>query len=106
MPGKVTIPGGEKVTIRNGKLHVPDNPVIAFIEGDGTGPDIWRASQRVLDAAVDKAYGGRRKIAWCEVYAGEKAFNRFGDWLPEETVTAFNHGASANGERKTFDATP
>ncbi|HEY8517942.1 MAG TPA: NADP-dependent isocitrate dehydrogenase [Candidatus Binatia bacterium] len=73
----------------DGKLQVPDNPIIPFIEGDGTGPDIWRAAQRVFDAAVAKAYGGKRKIAWCEVYAGEKAFNKFGDWLPEETVTAF-----------------
>jgi isocitrate dehydrogenase len=73
----------------DGKLQVPDRPILPFIEGDGTGPDIWRASQRVFDAAVAKAYGGKRKIAWCEVYAGEKAFNRFNDWLPEETVTAF-----------------
>ncbi len=73
----------------DGRLQVPDRPILPFIEGDGTGPDIWRASRHVLDAAVEKAYGGRRKIAWCEVYAGEKAFNRFGDWLPEETVTAF-----------------
>ena len=73
----------------DGKLQVPDNPILPFIEGDGTGPDIWAASQRVFDAAVAKAYGGKRKIAWCEVYAGEKAFNQFKDWLPEETVTAF-----------------
>ena len=73
----------------DGKLQVPDNPILPFIEGDGTGPDIWRASQRVFDAAVAKAYGGKRKIAWCEVYAGEKAFNQVKDWLPEETVTAF-----------------
>jgi isocitrate dehydrogenase len=73
----------------DGKLQVPDNPILPFIEGDGTGPDIWRASQRVFDAAVAKAYGGKRKIAWCEVYAGEKAFNQFKDWLPEETVSAF-----------------
>jgi isocitrate dehydrogenase len=73
----------------DGRLQVPDRPILPFIEGDGTGPDIWRASRHVLDAAVAKAYGGRRKIAWCEVFAGEKAFNRFGDWLPEETVTAF-----------------
>ncbi|MBU6281971.1 NADP-dependent isocitrate dehydrogenase, partial [bacterium] len=73
----------------DGRLQVPDRPILPFIEGDGTGPDIWRSSRHVLDAAVAKAYGGRRKIAWCEVYAGEKAFNRFGDWLPEETVTAF-----------------
>ncbi len=73
----------------DGKLQVPDRPIVPFIEGDGTGPDIWRATQRVLDAAVDKAYGGRRKIEWCEVYAGEKAFNRFKDWLPDETIQAF-----------------
>jgi isocitrate dehydrogenase len=72
-----------------GRLDVPDRPIIPFIEGDGTGPDIWRASQMVFDAAVDKAYGGRRRIAWKEVFAGEKAFNRFKNWLPDETVTAF-----------------
>jgi isocitrate dehydrogenase len=72
-----------------GKLQVPDNPVIPFIEGDGTGPDIWRASQRVFDAAVEKAYGGKRKIAWHEVLAGEKAFNTTKNWLPDETVEAF-----------------
>ncbi len=73
----------------DGKLVVPDHPIVPFIEGDGTGPDIWRAAQRVFDAAVEKAYGGRRSIAWCEAYAGEKAFNRFENWLPDETVTAF-----------------
>ena len=73
----------------DGRLVVPDRPIIPFIEGDGTGPDIWKASRFALDAAVAKAYGGKRSIAWCEVYAGEKAFNRFGDWLPEETVAAF-----------------
>ena len=74
----------------SGELHVPENPVIPFIEGDGTGPDIWRASQRVFDAAVEKAYGGKRKIAWYEVYAGEKAFNKFnGEWLPQGTVEAY-----------------
>jgi isocitrate dehydrogenase len=80
---------GAKVTIRDGKLRVPDRPIIPFIEGDGTGPDIWRASVRVLDAAVAKAYGGRRKIAWMEVFAGEKAFKQEGNWLPDETVEAF-----------------
>lgn len=80
---------GQKITIENGKLRVPDRPIIPFIEGDGTGRDIWRAARRVLDAAVAKAYGGRRQIAWMEVYAGEKSFNRFGTWLPDETVTAF-----------------
>ncbi len=82
--------GGEKITIDQGKLQVPDNPIIPFIEGDGTGRDIWRASVRVLDAAVEKAHKGQRKIHWMEVYAGEKAFNRYGSWLPDETITAFN----------------
>jgi isocitrate dehydrogenase len=82
-------PQGEKITIHSGKLNVPDQPVIPYVEGDGTGRDIWRASVRVFDAAVQKAYGGRRKIHWMEVYAGEKAFNNFGSWLPDETVQAF-----------------
>ncbi len=73
----------------NGQLEVPDDPIVPFIEGDGTGPDIWRAAKRVLDAAVEKAYGGKRRIAWWEVYAGQKAFDRFGEWLPEATVNAF-----------------
>ncbi|MFZ5639967.1 MAG: NADP-dependent isocitrate dehydrogenase [Bacillota bacterium] len=77
---------GEKIAIVNGKLQVPDNPVIPFIEGDGTGPDIWAAAVRVLDAAVEKAYSGRKKIDWLEVYAGEKAFNKFGEWLPADTL--------------------
>jgi isocitrate dehydrogenase len=72
-----------------GVLQVPDNPILPFIEGDGTGPDIWRASQRVLDAAVEFAYGGKKKIAWMEVYAGEKSFKKFGEWLPNDTVDAF-----------------
>jgi isocitrate dehydrogenase len=80
---------GEKITIDSGVLHVPDHPIIPFVEGDGTGRDIWRASVRVLDAAVAKAYT-HRSIRWMEVYAGEKAFNKFGAWLPEETVQAFN----------------
>jgi isocitrate dehydrogenase len=85
-----TVPPGEAIRIGSGgKLNVPDRPILPFIEGDGTGPDIWRASQAVFDAAVQKAYGAKRRIAWMEVYAGEKAFNRFKDWLPEETVTAF-----------------
>ena len=67
---------GAKITISGGKLHVPDHPILPFIEGDGTGPDIWRASVRVLDAAVEKAYGGKRKIPWMEVYAGEKSFTQ------------------------------
>lgn len=82
-------PDGEKITIHNGALRVPDHPIIPFVEGDGTGRDIWRAAVRVMDAAVEKAYGGKRKIHWMEVYAGEKAFNQFGSWLPEETVQAF-----------------
>ena len=79
---------GERIAFSNGRLQVPDRPIIPFIEGDGTGPDIWRASQRVFDAAVERAYGGKRKIAWMEVFAGEKAFTRFNDWLPQETVDA------------------
>src|SRR6187455_3836584 len=81
--------GGAKITMgANKKLQVPDNPIIPFIEGDGTGRDIWRASVRVFDAAVEKAYGGKRKIHWLEVYAGEKANNQFGTWLPDSTVQA------------------
>ncbi|MBN1306113.1 MAG: NADP-dependent isocitrate dehydrogenase [Anaerolineales bacterium] len=86
----VTVPaGGAKITIKDGVLQVPDNPIIPFVEGDGTGRDIWRASSRVFEAAVEKAYGGARKIHWMEVYAGEKAFKKFNSWLPEETVEAF-----------------
>ncbi len=81
-------PAGEHIRYENGKLIVPDRPVIPFVEGDGTGPDIWAATVRVLDAAVEKAYGGRRKIVWYEIFAGEKAYNRFGEWLPEPTVDA------------------
>jgi isocitrate dehydrogenase len=81
--------GGAKISIKNGVLNVPNNPIIPFIEGDGTGRDIWRASVRVLDAAVEKAYGGARKLHWMEVYAGEKAFTQFQSWLPEETLQAF-----------------
>jgi isocitrate dehydrogenase len=80
--------GGETITISGGKLNVPHHPIIPFIEGDGTGPDIWRASVRVLDAAVEKAYGGARQIHWLEVFAGEKANNNYGTWLPESTVQA------------------
>jgi isocitrate dehydrogenase len=79
---------GQKITIENGVLQVPSNPIIPFIEGDGTGPDIWAASKRVLDAAVEKAYKGDKKIAWYEVYAGEKAFNKYNSWLPADTLTA------------------
>src|ERR1700691_3448670 len=88
-PVHVQVPaGGRKITISNGALQVPDHPIIPFIEGDGTGRDIWRASVRVMDAAVRKAYAGRRKIHWLEVYAGEKAHKRTGSWLPDETVAA------------------
>ncbi|WP_172252349.1 NADP-dependent isocitrate dehydrogenase [Saccharibacillus deserti] len=79
---------GEQIQIENGTLVVPNNPVIPFIEGDGTGRDIWKASKRVFDAAVEKAYGGSKKIAWYEVFAGEKAFNTYGEWLPADTLTA------------------
>jgi len=80
---------GEKISIENGKLQVPDQPILPFIEGDGTGRDIWKASVKVFDAAVQKAYGGQRKIHWMEVYAGQKAYDNFGSWLPDETVEAF-----------------
>ncbi|OGL04881.1 MAG: isocitrate dehydrogenase (NADP(+)), partial [Candidatus Rokubacteria bacterium RIFCSPHIGHO2_02_FULL_69_13] len=83
------MPDAQKITVQDGRLRVPDQPIIPFIEGDGTGPDIWRASVRVLDAAVQKAYGGRRRIEWMEVFAGEKAFRKFNTWLPDETVDAF-----------------
>lgn len=86
---ELTPPEGAKVEINEGRLQVPDQPVIPFIEGDGIGPDIWAASQRVFDAAVEKAYGGARKIIWFEVFAGEKANDRFGTWLPDDTITAF-----------------
>src|SRR5438094_3966745 len=82
-------PSGGKISTKNGKLTVPDNPVLPFIRGDGTGPDIWAASERVFDAAVQKASGGKRKVAWFEVFAGETAFRRFNNWLPDDTVEAF-----------------
>jgi len=85
-----TVPShGDRIEYENGALKVPNTPIIPFIEGDGTGPDIWRASVRVFDAAVEKAYGGERKIAWMEVFAGEKSFTQHNDWLPQETVDAF-----------------
>jgi isocitrate dehydrogenase len=85
-----TVPtSGDRIDFRDGELVVPDNPIIPFIEGDGTGVDIWRASVRVFDAAVAQAYGGKRRIHWMEVFAGEKAHDRFGDWLPSETIKAF-----------------
>ncbi|RLL47886.1 NADP-dependent isocitrate dehydrogenase [Oceanobacillus piezotolerans] len=77
---------GEKIVVENGKMNVPNNPVIPFIEGDGTGPDIWAAASRVIEASVEKAYNGEKKIEWLEVYAGEKAYNKFGEWLPKETL--------------------
>lgn len=80
---------GQKITIKNGKLQVPNNPIIPFIEGDGTGPDIWRTSVYVFNAAVEKAYKGQKKIVWMEVLAGEKAFNKTGNWLPDETLNAY-----------------
>ena len=88
---KIVVPSiGEKIKFESGKLIVPDNPIVAFIEGDGTGPDIWRASKRVFDAAVEKAYKGKKRISWMEIYAGEKALKVYGknNWLPDETVDA------------------
>ncbi len=90
---KINVPSeGEKITLVDGKLSVPDNPIIAFIEGDGTGADIWAASQPVLEAAIEKAYGGSKKIAWMEVFAGDKANDVYGEvvWLPDETVAAID----------------
>jgi len=90
MPYKdITPPAGGKISIANGKLHVPSNPVIPFIRGDGTGPDIWAASVRVFDAAIQAAYGGERKVSWFETFAGEVAFKKFNNWLPDDTVEAF-----------------
>src|SRR5881275_1281925 len=82
-------PAGGKISIKNDKLNVPDNPVLPFIHGDGTGPDIWAASERVFDAAVQKAYGGKRKIVWFEVFAGETAKTKYDNWLPDDTIEAF-----------------
>ena len=84
--GVITLTTGEKITVTNGVMNVPNNPIIPFIEGDGIGPDIWAAASRVLEAAVEKAYDGEKKIVWKEVLAGEKAFNQTGEWLPEETL--------------------
>lgn len=86
----ITPPAGEKITISNGKLTVPNNPIIPFIRGDGTGRDIWASSVRVLDASVEKAYKGSRKISWFEVFAGEASKTKFDNWLPDDTITAFN----------------
>src|SRR5690606_19360130 len=81
---------GERISMSpKGELQVPDHPIVPFIEGDGTGPDIWRAASAILDAAVEKAYAGKRRIAWYEVFAGEKAKRKFDTWLPEETVDAY-----------------
>src|SRR5882762_3034023 len=84
-----TVPKGDKISIQNGKLTVPDQPIIPFIRGDGTGPDIWASSVRVMDEAVKKAYGGKKQIAWMEVFAGEESFKKFNNWLPDDTVDAF-----------------
>jgi isocitrate dehydrogenase len=85
----MSVTQGEPIVLKDGRMIVPDHPVLPFIEGDGTGPDIWRASVRVLDAAVSRAYGGKRRIAWHEVLAGQKAFDATGNWLPDETLEAF-----------------
>ena len=107
MAGKVKIPRGEKVTIDHGKLRVPDNPIIAFIEGDGTGPDIWRAAVRVLDAAVEQTYEGKRRIAWAETYAGDKAKAVYGadcppNLLPDETLDVIRRRVDAFKGRFVF----
>ncbi len=89
--GVPTPEDGQRISIENGRLKVPDNPIIPFIEGDGTGRDIWKASQRVFDAAVEKAYGGKRRVVWYEIFAGEKAFTKFNEWLPKGTLDAIQH---------------
>lgn len=81
---------GEKIVVENGNLNVPDTPVIPFIEGDGTGPDIWAAASRVIEAAVEKAYDGKKSIEWKEVYAGQKSYDNSGEWLPDETLNQIN----------------
>ncbi|MEP7273859.1 MAG: isocitrate dehydrogenase (NADP(+)) [Acidobacteriota bacterium] len=93
--GVPTPTDGQAIRMQNAALQVPDNPVIPFIEGDGIGPDIWRASQRVFDAAVEKAFGGKRRIFWYEIFAGEKAYKRFSEWLPKGTLDAIQHFAVA-----------
>src|SRR5689334_15375142 len=80
---------GTAITRKAGRLNVPDDPIIPYIEGDGTGPDIWRASVRVFDAAVSKSYGGKKSVVWLQVFAGEKSFKQFNTWLPDDTVEAF-----------------
>ena len=86
--------GGARISIDSGTLKVPDNPMIPFIEGDGTGPDIWRASVRVFDAAVEKAYGGKKRIAWLEVFAGQKAYDNYGTWLPDAAPSSMSTAIS------------
>ncbi len=85
----LTPPAGEKITFARGQPRVPERPVVPYIEGDGIGPDIWAAARRVFDAAIKKAYGGQKQIIWFEVYAGQKAYDRFGSWLPDDTLAAF-----------------
>src|ERR1700728_1549017 len=85
----ITPPAGGKISIKDGVLTVPDNPVIPFIRGDGTGRDIWAASEKVFGGAVKKAWGGKKKIAWFEVFAGEASKTKFDNWLPDDTITAF-----------------
>ena len=82
------VPDGDRITVENGQIQIPHRPIIPFIEGDGIGPDIWAATRSVVEAAVKKAYGGERQIAWMEVYAGEKANAKTGEWLPQETFDA------------------
>src|SRR5260370_39780902 len=95
-------PAGDKITVSAGHLNVPANPVIPFIRGDGTGRDIWRASRRVFDAAVEKAYGGGRRIVWYEIFAGEKAFNQFGGWMTDDSVKTIGEFAGGiQGPRNT-----
>src|SRR4029079_12425853 len=107
MSRRVKIPAGEKISISHGKLQVPDHPIVPVIEGDGTGPDIWHASVRVLDAAVEQAYGGKRRIAWVEVYAGEKAQTVYGadcppNLLPPETLAVLReHPVAIKGPLTT-----
>ena len=83
------VPEGSKIVMVDGALNVPNNPLIPFVEGDGIGPDIWRSSCRILDSAVALAYGDQRKISWMEVFAGQKAYDKFDEWLPEDTIRAF-----------------
>jgi isocitrate dehydrogenase len=89
MTTRYEVPAGDPITMKDGRLHVPDQPIVPFVEGDGIGPDIWRASVRVFDAAIERAYGGKRKIQWMEVLAGGKAYHETGEWLPDATVEAF-----------------